>query len=119
MIARMVQNLIANVIKFPGDRPPRIHLSAELRERDWVFALRDGGSGPGQFDRIFQIFERVERAGEDPGTGLGLAICKSIVEQHGGRMWVHSSPGEGSAFHFTIRAEGAVPCATQRAATAT
>jgi light-regulated signal transduction histidine kinase (bacteriophytochrome) len=108
MLTRVLQNLIANAVKFRGNRTPRIHISAERQERYWTFALHDNGIGiePRHFDRIFRIFERLESADEYPGTGVGLAICKKIIEQHGGRMWVHSQPGEGSTFYFTVPAQG-------------
>jgi chemotaxis family two-component system sensor kinase Cph1 len=87
-LGQLFQNLIANAIKFRQDKPPRIHISAVLREDGTVFSVKDDGIGIEQKykDRIFVIFQRLHGKGEFPGTGLGLAICKKIVEQHGGTI---------------------------------
>lgn len=100
------QNLVSNGIKFHGDGPLRVHVSAETKGREWVFSVRDNGIGisPEYFDRIFVIFQRLQSASQHPGTGIGLALCKRIVERHGGRIWVESEVGKGSTFHFTLPA---------------
>jgi light-regulated signal transduction histidine kinase (bacteriophytochrome) len=103
-LAQVFQNLIANAIKFRGEFPPRIHVSARGREREWVFSVNDNGIGidPQFKDRIFVIFQRLHTKQEYPGTGIGLALCKRIVERHGGRIWFESEPGKGSTFFLTI-----------------
>jgi PAS domain S-box-containing protein len=106
-LERLFQNLIGNSVKFRRkDVPPVVHVSAKREDADWVFSVRDNGIGiePQYFDRVFQIFQRLHSRGEYPGTGIGLSICKQIVDRHHGRIWIESTPGQGSTFLFTIPA---------------
>ena len=103
-LTQLFQNLLGNAMKFHGDEPPRIHVGAETRDEVWVFTVRDNGIGlDTQYaDRIFMMFQRLHNKAEYPGTGIGLAICKKIVDRHGGRIWVESTPGKGCTFGFTL-----------------
>jgi PAS domain S-box-containing protein len=103
-LTQLFQNLIGNAIKFRGERKPEIHVGAERKDGEWLFAVRDNGIGLDMKhkDRIFQVFQRLHTREAYPGTGIGLAICKKIVERHGGRIWVESQPGQGSTFYFTM-----------------
>jgi signal transduction histidine kinase len=102
---QLLQNLIANAIKFrQADRPPRVEVFAEEVPGGWRVSVKDNGIGidPSHFDRVFQIFQRLHERDAYPGTGIGLAICKRIVELNGGRIGVESVPGQGSTFWFTV-----------------
>ncbi len=102
-IVQLLQNLVGNAIKYRAKEPPKVRISAQRRENDWLFVIEDNGIGiePEYAPQIFGIFKRLH--GQNyPGTGIGLAICQRIVERYGGRIWVDSKPGEGSRFHFTL-----------------
>ena len=102
----LFQNLIGNAIKFRGDQPPQIHLSAAYHDGHWILSIKDNGIGiePQYFERIFVIFQRLHTRKEYPGTGIGLSICKKIVERHGGRISVESIPGQGCTFRCSFPA---------------
>jgi signal transduction histidine kinase len=100
-------NLIGNALKFAEDVPV-VRVSAEVQGATAIFAVTDNGIGmdPAQAERIFQPFHRLHGEDEYPGTGIGLAVCERIVEQHGGRIWAQSAPGQGSSFRFTLPVAG-------------
>ncbi|GEM_PF-4144199 len=103
-INRLLQNLIANAIKYRSHTSPHINVKAELESGEWLFSVSDNGIGidMNHKDRIFEIFRRLHSRNSYPGIGIGLPICKKIVERRGGRIWVESKPGEGSTFYFII-----------------
>ena len=107
LLRLVFQNLIGNAIKFRGDAPPFVGLSAERDDGFWRFRCEDNGIGVDAeyADRIFVIFQRLHPRSSYEGTGIGLAMCRKIVEYHGGRMWLDTEAARaGSAFCFTLPA---------------
>ena len=106
LIGQLFQNLIANSIKFRGERKPKIKITSVRKDGHYEFCIEDNGIGLNKeySEKIFIIFQRLNHRDKYPGTGIGLSICKKIVERHGGKIWVDSVPGKGSKFYFTIKA---------------
>ena len=105
-MGQLLQNLVGNAIKFKGEAPPEVHVGATQEPGVVHITVQDNGIG---FDmemaeRIFKIFQRLHTVKEYEGTGIGLPVCKRIVERHGGKIWVDSTPGQGTTFHFTLPA---------------
>ncbi len=104
-ISQLMENLIANAIKFrQDDAAPKIRVSCQRKDDMWRISVSDNGVGirSRYQDRIFGMFKRAHKRSKYTGTGIGLAICSKIVERHGGTIWVESEVGEGSTFHFTL-----------------
>jgi signal transduction histidine kinase len=101
-LRRLLQNLVGNAVKFRGEAPPHVELSARDAGGEWLVTVRDNGVGvdPEDASRIFGMFSRVRPDAD--GAGIGLAVCRRVVEAHGGRIWVEAAAGGGSAFRFTL-----------------
>lgn len=108
-LRQLFQTLLENALKYSGDESPRVHLSAERDDEEWVIAVRDEGIGidPADQDRIFEVFHRLHSRQEYDGTGIGLALSQRIVERHNGDLWVEADRGDGSTFYITLPGSGA------------
>ena len=105
---QVFQNLIDNAVKYMGNSPERkIAIGARVGRSETEFWVRDTGQGiaPEDIGRIFYIFRRGKNQQGVAGKGVGLASVKSILENYNGRIWVESTAGQGSTFHFTINAK--------------
>jgi signal transduction histidine kinase len=100
LLATVFQNLLGNALKFRGEDPPRVHVSATRDGDRWLLRFTDNGLGIEHeyADRIFTIFQRLHGRSSYPGTGIGLAMCRKIVEHHGGAIWLEDTPPPGSTF---------------------
>jgi signal transduction histidine kinase len=104
-MVQLFQNIIANALKFRRkDINPIIHISCEENLQAYHFAIRDNGIGIKQEDqrRIFDLFTRLNGRDVYEGTGIGLATCKKILVNLNGSIWVTSTEGVGTTFHFSI-----------------
>lgn len=107
-LVEVMQNLIDNAAKFMRDQPePRIEIGQQVNaEGDIpILYVRDNGMGiaPEHFERVFNLFNKLDP--KTDGTGIGLALVKRIIEVHGGRVWVESEVGRGTTFFFTLHQE--------------
>jgi len=129
LLTQLFTNLLDNAVKFRGDDPPVIEVTAEpdgepagpvggeARPRSWRVRVRDNGIGidPTDAPRLFTVFARLHPASERAGHGVGLAVCRRIVERHGGAIWFEQPPpGEdlakaGASVVLTLPAGPAAP----------
>jgi signal transduction histidine kinase len=103
-IVQVLLNLVGNAIKFT--EVGEVTVDAAASDGAFLVSVRDTGPGvsPADQERIFEEFQQGDSSNtrRKGGTGLGLAIARRIVQMHGGRMWVESTPGQGSTFGFTL-----------------
>jgi signal transduction histidine kinase len=103
-LTQVLMNLVSNAIKFT--EAGSVTIRAKVADGNFLVAVSDTGVGIAAEDqaRVFEEFQQVDTSStrKKGGTGLGLAIARRIVELHGGRIWVESTPGQGSTFAFTL-----------------
>ncbi len=100
---QILENLVSNAIKYTGTQPHSlIEIGWGVQNEHPFFFVRDNGRGiePAMTERIFLPFQRL--ATDQPGSGIGLSIVKTVLEHYGGKIWVESTPGQGSTFYFTL-----------------
>ncbi len=106
-IGQLITNLVGNGLKYNQSQHPWVEIGTLNQESgSWVTVyVRDNGIGidPQFHTRIFQLFRRLHTREEYEGAGAGLAICAKIVQAHGGRIWVESTPNQGATFFVSLK----------------
>ncbi|MEX0656209.1 MAG: sensor histidine kinase [Nitrosopumilaceae archaeon] len=109
-IIQVLNNLVSNALKFVLPNQGKIEINTKLDNGSVVFSIKDNGIGipKDKQDELFKKFYQVDTSlgRRSGGSGLGLAICKGIVELHGGRIWVESEEGKGTAIYFSVPKDG-------------
>jgi light-regulated signal transduction histidine kinase (bacteriophytochrome) len=106
MITQVFTNLIGNAVKYSAmvDKPI-VEVSAYIEGKEIIYAVKDNGIGIDNryYDRVFELFKRMDNVKDIDGSGVGLAIVKRIVEKHHGRVWFESKLNVGSTFFVAFK----------------
>jgi two-component system, chemotaxis family, sensor kinase Cph1 len=106
MITQVFTNLIGNAVKYSAMvNEPKIEVSAYIEEGEIIYSVKDNGIGIDNryYDRVFELFKRMDNVKEIEGSGVGLAIVKRVVEKHHGRVWFESKLNAGSTFFVAFK----------------
>jgi signal transduction histidine kinase len=108
-LTQLFQNLIGNAIKFTDDKPPVVKINAGELNGAVVLSIADNGIGIKKEyeDKVFVLFQQLNKNNRFEGTGIGLTICKNIVEKYNGKIWFDSEENEGTTFYISIPAQAA------------
>ncbi|WP_397407131.1 response regulator [Polaromonas sp.] len=102
-------NLLSNAVKYSGRAAsPLIEVSGRIEGAEAIYSVRDNGAGFDmvQYDKLFQVFERLHTDLDFEGTGVGLATVRRVVTRHGGRVWAEGVVDQGAVFHFALPVQG-------------
>ncbi len=101
-LSQVFSNLIGNGVKYNDKEIPEVTVSSETHDNGWTFSVKDNGPGidPKFHEKVFVIFQTLNRRDDVESTGVGLAIVKKIIEDQGGSIWIESEPGQGADFKF-------------------
>ncbi len=108
---QVFQNLIGNAVKYMDKPQGQIRIGCAEEDGFWKFSVADNGPGIDEkyYEKIFKIFQTLNRRDDVESTGIGLSIVKKIVEIYSGKVWVESKPGQGATFFFTLPKSEAAP----------
>jgi signal transduction histidine kinase len=102
-VTQLIQNLVANALKF-SETQPVVEIGFKKHNDTFVVYIKDNGIGIQEeyADKIFKVFQRLDRSRTYEGTGIGLSICKSLVDKYGGKIWFESKANEGTTFFMAF-----------------
>ncbi|MBK5285409.1 MAG: GHKL domain-containing protein [Bacteroidia bacterium] len=102
-LEQVFANLLDNAIKYNDKEKIEIKISALEKPDEWIFTVADNGPGiePQYHEKVFVIFQTLNRRDKVESTGVGLSIVKKIIEEQGGKIWIESDKGQGASFHFS------------------
>jgi len=114
---QVFQNLLSNAVKYLDKPQGEIRIGCRTTGALWEFSVADNGPGiePRHHEKVFQLFQTLAPRDRVESTGVGLALVKKIIELYDGQVWLTSTPGQGSTFHFTLP-RGSDPGIAQRKA---
>ena len=101
-LSQVFSNLIGNAVKYNDKPTPVIDITVQAHDNGWTFSVKDNGPGidPKFHEKVFVIFQTLNRRDDVESTGVGLAIVKKVIEDEGGKIWIESEPGKGADFKF-------------------
>lgn len=107
-MTQLFQNLIGNALKFT-DKPPVVKVDAKEENGHIILTIEDNGIGIKKdfSNKIFVLFQQLNKKGQFEGTGIGLTICKNIVEKYNGKIWFDSEENVGTTFYISIPSQAA------------
>jgi signal transduction histidine kinase len=107
-MTQLFQNLIGNALKFT-DKPPVVKVDAKEDNGNIIMTIEDNGIGINKeyANKVFVLFQQLNKKGQFDGTGIGLTICKNIVEKYNGKIWFDSEENVGTRFYISIPAQAA------------
>jgi len=106
MIKQVFSNLIGNAVKYSGKaQRAKVIVKGEVLNKEVIYSIADNGIGIDviNYNKVFELFRRMENAQDIEGSGVGLAIVKKIMEKHEGRIWFESKLGEGTIFNIAFK----------------
>lgn len=103
-LALVIENLVQNGIKYNTSDIPQVYINLTNEDKDWLFTVKDNGIGIEEkyHEYIFQPFKTLQNKSRTNSSGLGLAICTKLIARLGGKIWLESTPNEGSTFYVLL-----------------